>query len=271
MNLFYRKIGIGPPLIMLHGLFGSSDNWMHIARALEDSFTIYLPDLRNHGRSPWSDLHGYDAMAEDVIEFAERLGLDRYFIAGHSMGGKTAIYCAIKNPDSLLGLLVADISPFTYEPGGPAEDQHRKVLEAMTTTDPSKFKDRVELEKHLASVAGEDITRYILSKNISYEAGKLRWRLNVASVSSNIHRLLEGYPRPPEMPGLVAGFPVIFLKGSESLYISEKDIPDIVRVFPGARILTAEGAGHWIHTEKPDAVISALLELKALSRWEESN
>ena len=115
MKLFYRKYGNGPPLIILHGLYGSSDNWVTIAKSLGDLFTIYLPDQRNHGQSPHDNIHDYDSMRNDLFELAYDLKLNKFFLAGHSMGGKTAIAFALKWPEMINGLLIADISPFTNE------------------------------------------------------------------------------------------------------------------------------------------------------------
>jgi len=115
MKLFCRKYGNGPPLIILHGLFGSSDNWVTIARGMSDRFTVFLPDQRNHGSSPRSNVHDYESLSNDLKELADDLRLDKYFLAGHSMGGKTAVSFACKWPERLSGLLVADISPFANE------------------------------------------------------------------------------------------------------------------------------------------------------------
>ena len=90
MKLFFRKFGNGPALIILHGLYGSSDNWVTIARDLADTFTVYLPDQRNHGQSPHNDRHDYGSMTGDLLELADDLRLEKFFLAGHSMGGKTA-------------------------------------------------------------------------------------------------------------------------------------------------------------------------------------
>ncbi len=117
MKLFYRKYGNGPPLIILHGLFGSSDNWVTIAKSLSEVFTVYLPDQRNHGLSPHSDIHDYESMSQDLSELAKDLSLKKFFLAGHSMGGKTAIAFAMSWPEMLNGLLIADISPFTADTG----------------------------------------------------------------------------------------------------------------------------------------------------------
>ena len=112
MKLFYRKYGAGPSLIILHGLYGASDNWATIAKNLSERFTVYVPDQRNHGNSPHSDIHDYDSMRDDLYELAGDLKLKKFFLAGHSMGGKTAIAFAVKWPEMINGLLIADISPF---------------------------------------------------------------------------------------------------------------------------------------------------------------
>ena len=109
MKLFYRIYGEGPPLIILHGLYGSSDNWVSVAKKISNKFTVYLPDLRNHGNSPHSEIHDYEALSDDIIEFAEARQLSRFFLAGHSMGGKTAVSVAVRKPELLMGLIVADI------------------------------------------------------------------------------------------------------------------------------------------------------------------
>ena len=263
MKLFYRKYGEGPPLIILHGLFGSSDNWVHIAHAVENSFTVYLPDLRNHGHSPWSNLHSYPAMARDIIQLSDDLGLDRYFIAGHSMGGKVAIYAALSQPERVMGLLVGDISPFAYQEESEAVNQQMTIISAMMNTNPARYLNRNDLEEYLASLTGEKAARNILAKNIAYEAGKLRWRLNVSAISTNLSKLREGLPRKSDSTPEIPSFPVIFIKGSGSDYISQEDIEDIPALFPGAKIKTAEGSGHWIHTERPDIVIEALKDLRS--------
>lgn len=265
MKLFFRKYGDGPPLILLHGLFGSSDNWVHIAREVSGSYTVYLPDLRNHGRSPWSEGHDYKLMAGDIFELADDNNLSSFFIAGHSMGGKTAVQCAADAPERILGLFAGDISPFRYLIDGPEAEQQRNILSVMKSVDPSSFPDRNSLEENLVITAGEKIARHILAKNIVFEGGRMRWRLNVEALISNLERLRDGFPRPPANITVLSSFPVIFLRGGDSLYVNEADINDIPKMFPGAHIITAPGAGHWIHYDSPDEVCRALRDMRELS------
>lgn len=271
MKLFFRKYGEGPPLIILHGLYGSSDNWIHIARNIQHCYTVYLPDMRNHGHSPWSENHSYQDMSNDIVEFFGDQNLQQAFIAGHSMGGKTAIRFAVDNPGKVSGLFVGDISPFTYLSGSPADDQHKDILRIMTTVDPGNFNTREDVEAYLTTIAGEKTTRLVFSKNIVADDGKLRWRINAKSIANNIDKLIEGIPRPSEENVFSGLFPVIFLKGDRSLYIPESDLEDIKRVFPQAQIRVVANSGHWIHTDRPDAVIEALKDLYTLSTGESCN
>ena len=132
MKLFYRKLGNGPPLFILHGLYGSSDNWITIAKSLSKKFTVYIPDQRNHGKSDHSDIHDYDSMRDDLFELVSYLKISKFFLVGHSMGGKCAISFALKWPEMIYGLLVADISPFINENSNPgAYNQHLKILRTI--------------------------------------------------------------------------------------------------------------------------------------------
>jgi len=268
MKLFYRKYGEGPPLIILHGLYGLSDNWLHIAKKIQHCFTVYLPDMRNHGNSPWSEMHSYEEMSNDILELVSELNLPSVFIAGHSMGGKTAIRFAIDHPEKVSGLFVGDISPFRYLSGSPSDDQHKAILSIMTSVDPADFPSREKAENYLITLAGEKTTKLVFSKNIITENGKLRWRLNARSLAGNINNLLDGIPRPSEGNIFIDTFPVIFLKGDRSEYLPGSDFEDIKRVFPQAQIRVATNSGHWIHTDRPDAVIEALKDLLTLSTGE---
>src|SRR5512133_1954855 len=167
MKLFFRKYGNGPPLIILHGLYGSSDNWITIARNLAEHFTVYLPDQRNHGQSPHSDIHDYDSMSNDIHEFALENGLTKFYLAGHSMGGKTAALFAMKWPELLEGLIIADISPFETRASNSEEyNQHRTILKILEETEISKASSRAELEKMFAARISSGKIRALILKNI---------------------------------------------------------------------------------------------------------
>jgi esterase len=263
MKLFYRKYGEGPALIILHGLYGSSDNWSTIAKNLGDVFTVYLPDQRNHGQSPHSDIHDYDSMRDDLYELADNLKLNKFFLAGHSMGGKTAISFALKWPEMINGLLIADISPFVNENFSQSTyNQHLTILNTMLSVDLSKIKSRTELERILMDkINSERINGFIL-KNLQRSSGNnFSWKLNAASLLVNLDKIMQGIDRKADFSQQITGFPVIFLKGADSDYLPESDYKDIRKVFPAAEFVVASNAGHWIHSDRPDEVIRNLRRL----------
>ena len=263
MKLFYRKYGNGPPLIILHGLYGSSDNWITIAKSLSDSFTVYLPDQRNHGRSPHSLIHDYDSMRDDLFELANDLKLKKFFLAGHSMGGKTAISFAIKWPEMLDGLLIADISPFTNESSGnKAYSQNSAILNAVLSIDLKKISNRNEADILLSEKIAPEKERGLILKNLQRTTNNtFVWKLNAPSLLKNLDNIFEGIKRQTDFSQQISGFPVIFLKGSNSDYITVHDYKDIRNVFPAADIIEVAGAGHWIQVDRPDEVLKNLKRL----------
>jgi pimeloyl-ACP methyl ester carboxylesterase len=261
MKLFYRKYGDGPPLIILHGLFGSSDNWMTIAKSLGEYFTVYVPDQRNHGQSPHSDINDYDSMRDDLFELAGDLRLSKFFLAGHSMGGKTAFSFAIKWPEMINGLLLADISPFVNESNKQAATSHHlNILEAMLSIDLSMISSRSEIESILVKMIPSDQTRGFILKNLQRtEGNKFAWKINSRAILNNLDKIMEGI----NLHGAeqISGFPVILLKGENSEYLPTSDFKEIQDVFPAAEFVVVPNAGHWIHTDRPDAVIKNIQRL----------
>ncbi len=263
MKLFYRKFGEGPPLIILHGLYGSSDNWVSIAKKIGDSFTVYLPDQRNHGQSPHSDIHDYNSMRDDLFEMVSELRIKRFFLAGHSMGGKTAVAFAVKWPEMIYGLLIADISPFINEDTRKqVYTQHLTILKTILSIDLSKVRARNEAEALLSEKIPSEKVRGFILKNLQRNAGDIfTWKLNALSLSDNLDKIMEGIVLKADSTEPVTGFPVIFLKGGNSNYLAESDAAGIRKVFPAAEFIVIQGAGHWIHADKPDDVIKYLRKL----------
>jgi esterase len=263
VKLFYRKYGNGPPLIILHGLYGSSDNWVTIAKNLGDIYTVYLPDQRNHGRSPHNMIHDYDSMRNDLFELAGELKLNKFFLAGHSMGGKTAISFTLEWPEMINGLLIADISPFKNENTNHTDyNQHLEILEAMLSTDISHISTRREAESIISGkIASEKVRGFIL-KNLERSAdNSFVWKINTLSLRNNLTRIMEGIDRKADLNYNITGFPVIFLKGEDSEYLPSDDFRDIQKVFPAAEFVIVPGAGHWIHSDKPSEVVKYLRKL----------
>jgi esterase len=263
MKLFFRKYGEGAPLVILHGLYGSSDNWVTIARNLSNRFTVILPDLRNHGQSPHSTVHDYNSMRDDLYELVSDLNIRKFFLAGHSMGGKAAAAFAVKWPEKLYGLLIADISPFTDGNERVIEyNQHLNILSAILSIDLSAVKSRGEAEIILnEKISSERITGFLL-KNLQRGAdGSYSWKLNALSLFNNLKEIMSPVipDKDTEIP--VTGFPVTVLKAGLSAYITPSDIIDIRKVFPASEFRVIQGAGHWVHADKPEEVITALREL----------
>lgn len=263
MRLFYRKYGEGPPLVILHGLYGSSDNWVSIARRISGYYTVYLPDLRNHGQSPWSDINDYDSMSTDLFELVSELGLKKFFLAGHSMGGKTAVNFALKWPEMIDGLIIADILPFSSEERKAAAfNEHQEILTAITGIDLLKAASRRELDNLLAGKIHSDKVRSFILKNLQRDSeNKFSWKLNGRALLDNLDEITEGLPFLSGDYQQITGFPVLFLKGENSEYISSENYSDIMRLFPAAEIRVIKDAGHWLHADNPGAVSEALLDM----------
>jgi esterase len=261
MKLFFRKLGEGPPLIILHGLYGSSDNWITIAKKISSIYTVILPDQRNHGESPHSEVHDYESMSNDLHELAETLGLKRFFLAGHSMGGKTATLYAVKWPEMIEGLLIADISPFSgTSVTSEANMYHYSILKAVNEIALQEIKSRSDADRLLAERIKDEKVRGFLLKNLKREIGnQYSWKINVQALLANIGKITEPLHFNEFLQ--VTGFPVTMLKGGRSDYVTEEDFKEFATTFPAAELKVIGNAGHWLHADNPDAVCLALAGL----------
>ena len=265
MKLFYRALGQGPPLIILHGLYGSSDNWLTIAGKLKKYYHIYLIDQRNHGQSPHHPIHDYPSMCEDLDEFMQDQRLDKAILLGHSMGGKTALFFAACHPEKVMALIVADISPRTYEIGegsGTSFQVHQKMMETMLHLDLDALRSRDEALKALEPSIPSERVRHFLLKNLTRDKNnRFKWKINLPVLYQQLPNILAGLDRDPRFQDIqLISFPVLFLKGGNSNYISDPDLPVIKKFFPYAEIETIPGTGHWLHAEQPDLFVKIILE-----------
>lgn len=264
MNLFYRKTGSGPPLIIVHGLYGSSDNWSFIGKKLGERFTVYLPDLRNHGRSPHSDSNSFNDLRNDLAGFMEKHHIPKATLLGHSMGGKAVMWFAADYPEKTEKLIVADISPKNYLESEHESQYylHRNILLAMLETDFSQIESREEINDILAEKIDSPSIRHFLLKNLvrDRESHHLKWRLNVRVLYDHLDEIVGGVnPRWFEDRIPVVAYPVLFIRGLKSNYILNEDIPLIKGIYPDARIVDIPEASHWLHVEKPDQFTEALM------------
>lgn len=245
MTLNYKSFGQGPPVIILHGLFGSLDNWQTFAKQLAEDFTVYIIDQRNHGRSPHADQMAYPLAAEDLRAFMEDQWIYETHLIGHSMGGKTAMQFAFDHPDLLDRLVVVDIAPKTYQGG------HEAIFEAMLSLDFGVIESRTDAEEQLArSISNPGIRLFLLKNLHRNQDGSYGWKMNLPV----LHR---DYPN---ITGAVEGTPFegpsMFVRGSHSDYIQDSDWPRIEELFPKAQLETIDKAGHWVHAERPKALLS---------------
>ncbi len=246
--LFSREFGSGSPVLILHGLFGFSDNWQTIAKGLAEQHLVVTPDLRNHGRSPHLPSHTYPEMAEDIKVFMEEKWMFHAAVIGHSMGGKVAMQLALNYPDMVEKLVVIDMGP------GPADDNHRDIFEALLALDLSKMASRTEAETYLSARIPDVGTRQFLLKNITREEdGTFTWKMNLPVLWKYFPDILAGVrgDQPFDKPTL-------FVRGSRSDYVKDSDWPQVKTLFPKAELVTIEGAGHWVHADKPKELLEAL-------------
>lgn len=247
MELFFREFGQGSPVIILHGLFGFSDNWQTVAKGLSEHHLVVTPDLRNHGRSPHADTHSYAAMAEDLRLFMEKHWMFSATIIGHSMGGKVAMQLALSHPEMVDRLVVVDMEP------GKAEDNHSSIFRALLDLDLSKMASRTQIESYLTDRIPDTGTRQFLLKNVTREDdGRFNWKMNLPVLWKHYSDILAAVTGDPYDKQ------ALFIRGSRSDYIKDADIPLIHSLFPKADVVTVEGAGHWVHADKPDEMLNLL-------------
>ena len=262
MELYYRHLGEGPPLIIVHGLYGSSDNWMNIARQLAEHYSVYLVDQRNHGESPHSAIHNYDAMRDDLIGFMDRQGLAKAVLLGHSMGGKTVMHLAISEPGRVEALLVLDMSPFTCEPGRHSSQYslHTGIINGMLEVDFTRVEKREDVEEQLAgSIQSSRIRSFLMKNVVRNKDGSYRWRLNIEAIADEMDAIFAGLDTATQVEGQGStGYPVLFVRGELSDYISDDCILEIRQIFPAAEFATIPGAGHWLHVEQPDLLVKTI-------------
>ncbi|MFO7879387.1 MAG: alpha/beta fold hydrolase [Bacteroidota bacterium] len=257
MKLFYREYGEGNPLIILHGLYGSSDNWMSIAKTLSSDFRVIVPDLRNHGQSPHHEDHSYPSMTKDLLELFKSCGIDKAHILGHSMGGKLAMFFAAEYPDMVDKMIVADMSPRSYknlsEPSGHV-NFHLNLMDKLLQTDISSQDNFADVDETLSKYIADERLRGFFLKNIKKTDEGLEWKLNLKSLRDNLPEIMEGLYADDFATNKIR-IPVLFLRAEKSDYISLDDFSFIRFIFPQSEIISIPDAGHWLHAEQPKLFI----------------
>ncbi len=252
-QLNYKNFGEGEPLFILHGLFGSLDNWQTLGKQWAKTHSVYLIDLPNHGKSYHTDSFSYDEMATAVADLANDLALDKVTILGHSMGGKTAMNFAVNYPAKLARLIVVDIAPKPYPP------HHQQILDGLFSFDPAQLTSRKEADAIMSDKIDNVGVRMFLLKNLKRkDGGGFAWKMNLSMLSEAVNHVIDetAIPHPINVDTL-------FIRGGMSNYILEEDSYGINEKFPLSSIETIEGAGHWVHAEKPTELLELVNEFIA--------
>ena len=241
------------PVVLLHGLFGSTSNLMGLGRYLDEKYKVLRMDLRNHGKSPHRDTMDIPQMADDLRCTLDAMGIDQCCLFGHSLGGKVAMQFAIRHPERSQKLVVADIAPVRYGRG------HDAIIEALLALDLRSLRNREHADEQLRDAVPEIAVRQFLLKNLARDGQSgWVWRMNLATIADCYDNLRDA----PDSD-VYAG-PTLFIRGGASRYIVDENRVPIMKQFPDCRLETIEGAGHWLHAEKPqefNALVGEFLSL----------
>ncbi len=245
----------------MHGLYGMSDNWLSIARLLADSYTVWIPDLRNHGRSPHYESHTYEELASDIFSFIHEHRIENPIVLGHSMGGKAAMKLAMFYPEVCSQLIVADIAPVNYSAYQQHETRfHQHIIHSLLSLPIETIQTREEAEKWLSAHLSNATLRAFLLKNLQRnEHKKFYWMLNLPVLQSFLPHIIDGFDhwesyRFPDIN-------ITFLRGEHSGYISEENIQAIKKIYPKANITTIPSSSHWLHADNPQVFVSEVKKL----------
>lgn len=250
LELAYRELGDpqGPPLLLVHGLFGSSGNWMGVAKRLQANYRLILPDLRNHGRSPHHTTMTFPAMAADLSALLDRLEIENASLVGHSMGGKAGMWLALTQPERVERLVAADIAPVSYH------NRFEAIFRGLCELPLARLQGREDADRLLAPYVPERAIRQYLLQNLVKQPGGWEWRINLSQLEASIDTLTD-FPDPD---GLSYAGEVLFLYGERSDYVLPEYRERILELFPLARLRMLAQAGHWVYAEQPDAFAQAV-------------
>lgn len=246
VKLHYTTQGQGKPVFIIHGLLGSSRNWSSFSKKLSESFQVVTLDLRNHGQSGHADTMTYADMASDILALMEDFGMERASFIGHSMGGKVAMTFALQHRSMIEQLVIMDIAPVSYK------NELLPLLDAMTGLPLGDITSRTHADSLLSLHVPDSSLRLFLLQNLIQDGENYRWRVNLNSIRKSLIDI-DGFPAPVS----VKSHPVrtLFLGGAESGYLKPHHYPIVKKYFPRAQIHIIDGAGHWLHIDKPDKVL----------------
>lgn len=240
MKLHYQESGSGLPLLIIHGLFGSADNWRSMAKYFSKFYRVISVDLRNHGRSPHSGKQSFDLMAQDLVELCDDLQLDKVNVLGHSLGGKVTMRFAELQPERIHKLVIVDISPRQYF------SQHTPLMDAMMALDMTTMTSRKDVDEALAADVVDPAVRQFLLMNLNSDENGWSWRINLPALKANYQALMA-----PVCEQAMLTMPSLFVYGGQSEYVTEEDRILIQQHFTQPTFEVIDKAGHWVHAERP--------------------
>lgn len=248
-RLFFRELGQGRPMIILHGVFGSSDNWLTQAKLFSPHFRVFTIDQRNHGQSPHDEEFSYPVMVTDLLQFIDEHQLKDPIVIGHSMGGKVAMNFAVAHPEKLEKLIVVDIAPKPYNL------EHYVIIEGLKAIPVQTITSRNEADAALAAYVPEPDVRQFLLKNLQRRPeGGFTWKINLPVIDKNLNKI--GFDL--EFAGKFEK-PTLFIRGGKSKYVKDEDMTRIKEVFPQAELKTLD-TGHWVQAEKPQEFVDTVMK-----------
>lgn len=245
LKLNHKVSGQGEPVVLVHGLFGSLENLGMVARGLSNHYEVHSLDVRNHGRSPHSDVHTYDAIVGDIIGYLDSCGITRCHFLGHSMGGKAVMHLALNFPDRVKKLIVADIAPVQYEP------HHNEIFDGLLSLPLAELQSRGEADKMLAKTVKEIPVRQFLLKNlVKHGSSGFSWRMNLKSLCKNYHHIMAGQSATTPFEG-----EVLLIAGGRSNYVQNHHRDHVLKLFPQISMRIIPDTGHWLHAEKTELFV----------------
>ena len=248
MSLAFQSFGDGRSIVLLHSLFGSGDNLRVLARGLESRYRVLLPDLPNHGSSPHINSSTHEVMADAVEEFIHDQSLSNPILAGHSIGGKLAMLISLRHPERAPALISIDMAPRRYEAF------HLEIIAGMRELPLDSIGGRRDADQALEEAVPNTAVRAFFLKNLVRDGERYRWRLNLDAIAADYDALLGWKPSDTTFDG-----PALFVGGEHSRYLQEeRDASTIRRQFPAAQIRMIPDAGHWLHADKPEQLLTIM-------------
>lgn len=252
--LNYQEIGDGKPLVILHGLYGYSDNWLRVAKYFASDYRVILVDQRNHGGSFKSETHDYESMVEDLrLLLTDKLSLQEFALMGHSMGGKTAMVFTNLYPQMVSKLVVVDIGPIDYTKRNFHSNFHQGIISALKSLNLNNIETYLDAEKLLLEKGLDKRLIGFLLKNLKKNAGNFYWQLNIDVLEQNLSKIAGGIKIDKSIT-----VPTLFVKGENSDYLLPEDSYEIKNVFKGSVWSVIKNAGHWVHAEQYDIFVKTV-------------